>query len=82
MSVFDDTGRQVLKSLGAPPVIEIGLPAEATHSAERERLAPALFSEWARYTCNGFEFTAPVDVAFTLFVTFIHPAWSIIIIRR
>jgi hypothetical protein len=66
MSLFDDRGRDILKCLGAPTLIEIDLPASMTHSATREHLAKVMLKEWTRLACNGHEWSAPIDFAFTL----------------
>ena len=66
MSLFDDYGRRVLKSLGTPTLIEIDLPAAMTHSNDREQLARIMLREWTRLACNGHEWSAPVDFSFWL----------------
>ncbi len=66
MSLFHEDGRSILRSIGAPTLIEIDLPLAVTHSSDRRAFAEDMLQEWTRLACNGQEWIAPINHTFFL----------------
>lgn len=66
MALFSETGRRILRSIGAPTLLEIDLPFAMTNSSDRCGFAEDMLMEWTRLTCNGEEWIAPVRISFML----------------
>lgn len=66
MSLFHEDGRSILRSIGAPTLIEIDLPLAVTHSLDRRAFAEDMLQEWTRLACNGREWVAPINHTFFL----------------
>jgi hypothetical protein len=75
-AVLGHSYRHVLKTYGAPTLLEVDLPLRMSNLATREELAVKILHEWARLACNQPDWSAPIDFTFML-RTNIPPEWIV-----
>ncbi|SCX28571.1 hypothetical protein DSM25558_4507 [Agrobacterium sp. DSM 25558] len=65
-AVLSDPARNVLKTIGAPTLLEIDLPLSMSSFRTRKELAIKMLNEWTRFACNKPDWSAPIDFSFCL----------------
>lgn len=65
-AVLSTSGRGVLKTIGAPTLLEIDLPLSMNSFQTCTELAVIMLNEWTRFSCNKPEWSAPIDFSFCL----------------
>jgi hypothetical protein len=75
-AVLGEAGRKVLLQRGAPTLLRIDLPLDATDIYTRTALATRMLREWTRLACNRPDWSALIDFSFCLRAD-VPPAWIV-----